>query len=373
MTTEMRPQSEIGVPLEQAWAMPAHYYTDPEMYRLEEEVIFRRSWIPVGRVDQVEKPGDFFTFDLAGTPLIIVRGKDGELRALSASCLHRFMPVAEGAGNRSSFQCPYHLWTYALDGQLIGAPEMERAEGFDIKDCRLPEARLEIWEGFIFVNLDADATALAPQIATLTAKLAPYRLGEMRTAAILDYESDWNWKVMVENGVESYHHLGIHPDTLQPYFPAQITSHDDNDGPWIYHRIPTKDRVPLPSKFPVPEDMPEDQRCELTVISVFPLLLIALQPDEMNYMQIIPRSHDRHLVRWWICHRPDALEHPGYEDKVAGAKAILDAIHQQDIDACRAVWKGVQSKYAQPGRLSHLEKGVWQFNEWLKEQIAGAS
>jgi phenylpropionate dioxygenase-like ring-hydroxylating dioxygenase large terminal subunit len=373
MTTTTPPHSDIGTPLEQASALPAQYYTDPEMYRLEEEVIFRRGWIPVGRIDQVENPGDFFTFDLVGTPLIIVRGKDGVLRALSASCLHRFMPVAGGAGTRSSFQCPYHLWTYGLDGQLIGAPEMEGAEGFEIKECRLPQALLEIWEGFIFVNLDENAAPLAPQIHTLTERLAPYRLSEMRTAAILDYESDWNWKVMIENGVESYHHLGIHPDTLQPFFPAQITSHDDNDGPWIYHRIPTKDRTPLPSQFPVPDDMPADQRSELTVVSVFPLLLIALQPDEMNYMQIIPQAHDRHLVRWWICHRPDALDNPGYADKVAGSKAILDAIHKQDIDACRAVWKGVQSKYAQPGRLSHLEKGVWQFNEWMKEQIAGAS
>jgi hypothetical protein len=178
---------------------------------------------------------------------------------------------------------------------------------------------------------------------------------------------------MMENAVESYHHLGIHPDTLQPYFPAQSTSHDDNDGPWIYHRIPTKDRTPMPSQFPVPDDMPDDQRCELTVVSVFPLLLIALQPDEMNYLQIIPQAYDRHVVRWWICHRPDAFDHPAYAEKVPGSKAILDAVHQQDIDACRAVWKGVQSKYAMPGRLSHLEKGVWQFNEWVKAQIAVAS
>lgn len=374
MTTTMTAAaSEIGTPLERASTLPPGYYTDPQMYRLEEDVIFRRGWVSAGRVDQVTDPGDFFTFDLAGTPLIIVRGKDGELRALSASCLHRFMPVTEGAGNRSSFQCPYHLWTYALDGQLIGAPEMERADGFDRADCRLPEARIEVWEGFVFVNLDANAEPLAPQIATLTEKVAPYRMGEMRTAAIVDYESDWNWKVMVENFIESYHHLGIHPDTLQPFLPAHTSSHDDSDGPWLYHRIPTKDRVPMPAQFAVPGELTSEQRTELTVISVFPLLLVALQPDEMNYLQVIPQLHDRHIARWWICHRPDAFEHPEFESKLAGSKAILDAVHQQDIGACRAVWKGVQSQYARSGRLSHLEKGVWQFDEWVKEQLAGAS
>ncbi len=373
MTTGIEPPRTIGTPFQRSSALPASYYTDEQMYRLEEEVIFRRGWIPVGRVDQVARPGDFFPFDLVGTPLIIVRDKDGALHALSASCLHRFMPIAEGAGNRTSFQCPYHLWTYALDGQLIGAPEMERAEGFDKADCKLPEARLEVWEGFIFVNLDANAAPLAPQISTLTEKVAPYRMGDMRTGAILDYESDWNWKVMIENAVESYHHIGVHPDTLQPFLPAHTTSHDDNDGPWIYHRIPTKDRIPLPPLLPVPDDLSEAQRCELTVISVFPLLLVALQPDEMNYLQIIPQSHGRHIARWWICYRPDAFAHPEFGSKLAGSKAILDTVHKQDITACRAVWRGMHSAYARPGRLSHLEKGVWQFNEWVQEQIAGAS
>ena len=196
-TTEAPPttveQAGIGPPeIERqpatASALPPRYYTDPAIYKLEEERIFRKQWMFVGREDEVAQPGDYITIDIAGTPLIIVRDQQGTVRALSGSCLHRYMPVAEGAGNRSSFQCPYHLWTYGLDGQLIGAPEMEHATVFDKSACRLPEARLEVWEGFIFVNLDPEAEPLSPQLETLSRRLAGYHLGEMRTAALVDYE-----------------------------------------------------------------------------------------------------------------------------------------------------------------------------------------
>ena len=365
----------FGAPLARAKALPASYYIDPQILRVEEEVIFRRSWIAIGRVDQVQNAGDYFTYNVAGTPIVVSRDKEGALRALSASCLHRFMPVIEDAGNRSSFQCPYHLWTYGLDGQLIGAPEMERAEGFDKSECRLPEIRMEVWEGFIFVNLDRDAEPLAPQIVPLLERVKEYRMGEMRTAAILEYPiAEWNWKISIENGVESYHHIGTHRDTLEPFFPARTTSHDDSDGPWIYHRLPFLNGQKLRSRFAVPDDLRDDQWRELTVISVFPTLLVALQPDEMNWLQIVPTNDPgRHIGRWWICYRADAFDDPQFEQHLAESKAALDAIHQQDLDACAAVWRGVTSAYAEPGRLSHLEKGVWQFDEWVRERIASAS
>ncbi len=374
MTTR---QLEIphSAPLPRAETLPPHYYTDPTIWEVEQEMIFRRQWVCVGRVDQVENPGDYFIFDLVGTPLVVTRGKDGVLRALSTACLHRFTPVVEGNGNRTSFQCPYHLWTYGLDGQLIGAPEMEQAAGFDKKDCRLPAIAIEVWEGFIFVNLDPAAVPLEPQIATLRAKLREYRIGEMRTAAILDFPaSGWNWKITVENGLESYHHIGTHRDTLEPFFPAHFTSHDDNDGPYVYHVIPTKDRARMPAKFAVPDDLREDQWTQLTVAAVLPNMFLAAQPDEMDWLQIIPaKTVDSHVARWWISFRPDAFDDPAFEQKLAESKAILTAVHLQDIDACEAVWRGTTSRYAASGRLSHLEKGVWQFDEWVKSQISRAS
>jgi hypothetical protein len=197
----------------------------------------------------------------------------------------------------------------------------------------------------------------------------------MRTAAVLDYpEMAWNWKISMENAVESYHHIGTHRDTLEPLFPGRFTSHDDNDGPWIYHRIPFINRQRLRSRFDVPDDLRDDQWCELVVIAVFPTLLVALQPDEMNWLQIVPGAEPgRHATRWWVCFRPDAFEDPEFAKHVDESKATLAAVHQQDLDACAAVWRGATSQYAAPGRLSHLEKGVWQFDTWIREQIGRAS
>lgn len=371
--TTLRANDLTGTPLDRASALPASFYTDPEIYRLEEALLFRREWISVGRIDQVAKPGDFFSVDVGGTPLLVVRGKDGEVRALSATCLHRFMPVAEGQGNRTSFQCPYHLWTYALDGQLIGAPHMEQAAGFDVADCRLPQASVEVWEGFIFVNLDATAAPLAPQIEPLRRTIAGYGIGDWRVAATMDYDSPWNWKITFENFAESYHHIGIHRDSLEPLFPAATTSHEDAGGPYIIHHLPTKDGVAFPTKFAAPPGISDLQRRELGVYAVLPIHMFTLQPDEMTYLQLIPISHERHLTRFYICWPPSAWDDPRFDEHLAQSKAAVDYIQQQDIGANAAVARGVRSVFAQGGRLSHLEKGVWQFDEWVKSKLAEAS
>src|SRR5512134_3261419 len=132
-------------PLATASTLPPRCYVDPAVYAREVERIFRREWICVGREDEIAAPGDHFAFTLFGDPLVAVRGDDGAIRVLSRVCRHRWMPVVEGRGNRRSFQCPYHLWTYALDGRLLGAPEMQRAEGFERASCRLPALRVETW------------------------------------------------------------------------------------------------------------------------------------------------------------------------------------------------------------------------------------
>jgi phenylpropionate dioxygenase-like ring-hydroxylating dioxygenase large terminal subunit len=145
----------------------------------------------VGRVDQVQTPGDYFTLDLLGDKLVVTRDKEGTIHVLSRVCRHRAAEIVQGIGNAQSFQCPYHCWTYRLDGQLIDAPFMDQAEGFDKTACRLPELRSEIWEGFIFVNFDADAQPLGPQLAPLAKMLANYKLPEtLLSAELIREEGD---------------------------------------------------------------------------------------------------------------------------------------------------------------------------------------
>ena len=151
----------------------------------------------------------------------------GDVRALSNVCPHRWMLLVghdpsstfpfktESCGNRRSFQCPFHLWSFDLDGKMIGAPGMEQAEDFDKKRWSLPQFPVELWGGFIFVNLDPEAEPLAPQLSTLDPFVEAYELDRLRMLEPLEYDCDWNWKISVEAGSESYHHLGLHQDILE--------------------------------------------------------------------------------------------------------------------------------------------------------------
>ena len=215
-------------PLEHASTLPAEAFTSAAVHALEHERIFAREWLCAGRADQIPSAGDYFTLDLLGDKLVVVRGRDDRIRVLSRICRHRGAELVRGAGNARSFRCPYHAWTYRLDGTLAGAPYMEDAAGFERADCRLPELRSELWEGFVFVNFDLDALPLAPRLAPLSKLLAHYRMHEMVAVETATFDSPFNWKVLVDNFMEAYHHIAIHRDTFEPIFPAARSWSPDN-------------------------------------------------------------------------------------------------------------------------------------------------
>ena len=166
-------QSSI-LDVNQSETLPPACYADPAFFEFEKEAIFFREWLCVGREAWIREPGDYFTASHVGEPLIIVRNQSGRIKALSAVCQHRAALVAEGHGKKRAFLCPYHHWSYSLDGQLIGAPAMERACDFNKREIRLPEIRLESWLGFIFVNFDPGAPPLAPRLTAVADILKNY-------------------------------------------------------------------------------------------------------------------------------------------------------------------------------------------------------
>ena len=159
-------------PVDEARLLPPVLYTSPEFYEFERRAIFQRDWLCVGRTDQLAEPGDFRSISIAGEPLIAVRDSDGELRVISAVCRHRGMVIVEGSGNCRRFTCPYHHWTYGLDGALLGTPAMDRAVSFDRSDHSLPELKVEVWQGFIMANFGHDARPFGP---TMTKATSPSR------------------------------------------------------------------------------------------------------------------------------------------------------------------------------------------------------
>src|SRR5215470_14925145 len=184
----------IDANIARAWTLPARLYFDPETFVEEREKIFAGTWQVVGHVLQVAKPGDYFTTEVAGEPLLFVRDSAGEVRGFYNVCRHRAGPPAEGCGSRKVFRCAYHGWTYNLEGQLLNAPEFEGADSFRPEDFRLAPVRTEQWAGLIFVNLDSAAAPLTEALGDLPQQADRFALERMQLVERRTYNMKCNWK-----------------------------------------------------------------------------------------------------------------------------------------------------------------------------------
>lgn len=354
-------------PLETARTLPPAAYTDPAIYELEEDRIFGKSWIPVGRLDQVPNRGDYITLTLLDQPLVMVHGHDGEVRVMSRVCLHRAAPIVEGEGNRKLFTCPYHAWSYATDGTLVRAPLMEGAAGFDEKKCRLPQMRTEIWNGFVLVNLDEEAEPLAPQIETYTKFIANYKAEDVAIVETLEFDSHWNWKVLVENFMEAYHHIATHSTTFEPIYHAKDSLVPDNDGPYsILHMPSTQDHD---GAFPMFGGLKDWQQRDLLATVIFPFFMLAFNGDLVIWYQVIPLTHDHFILKIHLCAHKSARDLPDFAERCAAMREGVAFIHGEDIAANDLVWQGLNAPMTQQGRLSPLEKSIWQMNQWWLRQM----
>ena len=194
-----------------AWTLPSNLYTEATAFAVEKEKIFARSWQVVGHRDQVANAGDYFTTELVGEPLLIVRGTEGKLRGFYNVCRHRAGPPAEGCGSRKLFRCGYHGWTYDLEGALISATEIEGVEGFRPEDFALVPVRVEEWFNFIFVNLDLAAQPLRESLGDLPRQAEKFPFAGMKLFERRTYEMVCNWKTYVDNYLEGYHLPSVHP------------------------------------------------------------------------------------------------------------------------------------------------------------------
>jgi len=359
--------SGAGQPLERASTLPPEAYTDPAVYEREIDCILRKEWLCAGRVDQVREPGRYVTLDLLGDRLVIARDLAGDVRVLSRVCRHRAAELVSGAGRARAFRCPYHAWTYGLDGRLIGAPLMDRVEGFDKSTCGLPEIRSEVWQGWIFVNFDTGALPLGPRLQPLAALLENYRVSDMVAIETAVLDSPFNWKVLVDNFMEAYHHIAIHKETLEPIFPATLSRVLDNDGPYSVLVMPGREGGPDAgdiSHLPRHGTLDDWQRRSLVAAVVFPFHLFVPGADSLTWYQLFPKAPDCFTLRIHTCVPQATLDDPGCQEAIDELQEFTRLIHRQDIAACEAVWAGLTSRSVEAGRLSHLERSIWQFNQW---------
>jgi phenylpropionate dioxygenase-like ring-hydroxylating dioxygenase large terminal subunit len=384
--------------LSRATTLPAQAYTSEEFFAWELGHVLRPGWQCIAHVSQIPAPGDFLNLDLLGEPLIVVRGKDDAVRVLSRVCPHRSMDIMpEGfgydghstaetrngkpdCGHTRLFLCPYHAWTFELDGQLKACPEMHQAEDFCRDNFFLKPFRAEIWQGFVFVNLDGQAPPLAPGLAGMASDIAAFRPAEMKLVISREWNCPFNWKVLVENFMESYHHLGIHHKTLQPMMPARDTWTEQERRHYIRSHLPYKDSVretyqafeskgDFSAALPPLPGLNGSQKSEWGLFLAHPTFLLATAPDRLIWYRLQPLGPDRLKLTTTTLVAPEVLARENFETlRQNTAKQLVD-FHLEDMEVCTAVQRGFYASGWQPGRLSHLEMPVWLFHRYLAARV----
>jgi phenylpropionate dioxygenase-like ring-hydroxylating dioxygenase large terminal subunit len=357
-------------PLIRATTLPPEAYTSEAFFELEVERVFRTEWLVIGHVSQLREVGDYFTIDLLGEMIVVVRAAD-RIRALSRICLHRWAPLVNGAGNTRRFSCPFHKWAYGLDGRLLGAPLMDNVE-FDAQSCRLPEYRTEIVDGFIYLNFSGDAAALGPQLSELSGTLARLAPENWVVGTTLDYDCQINWKIVVETFMECYHHIAAHPETFERAYPARQTYVEDGRSAWTVGHAPARPDLPdaqITAGFPDLGALTAQERHEFRLYLVYPYQLFNVLPDRTFWFCLQPQSATRTRFQAHILVRRDALGEPGYPQKMAAERDFLVVVNDEDIAVNVMQQRGAATRSAVPGRFSHLEKALWQLADYVRERI----
>jgi phenylpropionate dioxygenase-like ring-hydroxylating dioxygenase large terminal subunit len=324
-------------------------------------------------VDRVETPGSYFTGDIVNEPIIVVRDKSGELHALSAVCRHRAQVVAEGEGNVGSFRCPYHGWTYALNGQLIGTPEMKGTANFDKQEQCLPSIKVEVWEGFVFVNFDPQSKPLNPLLEGLSQRVANYRLAEMKCPKLLTYNVACNWKIYVEITMEAYHQPFVHPDTLEKDRPMRLWDAEASYGTYEVlsgHNIQQTSRTTGGrTELPRIEGLSAKDLNEVPLILVNPNFVLILSAEGASYFTIFPEGPERCILTVGTCFPKSTVEWPHFEEGASANYAFWDVINPEDIRAVESSQRGMRSRLYHSGRYSIREKIPHRFHNYVMDRI----
>ncbi|MEY2518690.1 MAG: glycine betaine catabolism [Verrucomicrobiota bacterium] len=340
-----------------AKTLPQRYFISPEIFAEEEEKIFSAQWVLVGHQSQIAKAGDYFVREVAGESVIVVHDQKDTLHAFYNVCRHRWTRLCEEqSGHSAAIQCPYHAWTYGLDGRLIGAPHMDEVPEFDKTQYALHGVNLAVWEGFIFVNLDDNPNSLEEWFAPLAGKFSHWNLAKLRSAKRVEYNVRANWKLIFENYSECYHCPGVHP-MLSKVSPYDSAENDLTEGPFLggFMKINKGRSLTISGNacaLPVGDVKRADQE-RVFYYSIFPNMLLSLYPDYVMVHQLWPQSPERTLIVCdWFFH-PEASERDDFNP--ADAIEFWDITNKQDWHVCELGQQGIASRAYEPGPYSSRE------------------
>jgi Rieske 2Fe-2S family protein len=358
--------------LEPALARAA--YLDASVWEVERERIFATEWAVVGRASDAPRTGDWFLGDVGGESLLVVRGDDDALRAFFNVCRHRGAQLAPCDGAPAghapgALRCPYHSWTYGLDGALRRAPFLTDAD-FDRSALGLHAAGLAEWGGFVFVHLaPRTARSLAAQLGPIPERVARYPLATLRRAARLTYEVAANWKVIAENYNECYHCGPVHPELcdIVPDFRRAGGSDLDwergipqREGTWTFTASGTSDRRAFPG-------LDADEQVRHKGELVYPNLLLSLSADHVAAFALVPHGPASTTVVCDFLFAPDEIARPGFDP--SDAVSFWDLVNRQDWAICESVQRGMSSRAFTGGFFAPVEDQSLDIRRWYDARM----
>ncbi len=360
-------------PLLEAETLPAWCYTDPAFFRREVATIFLKVWNFVGRADLIPNRGDYTAFDFAGVPVVVLRDDAGQVRAFVNSCRHRGTKILDGEGTCAALRCPYHSWTYGLDGRLEVAPQMDETLGFDKRDYALAPVRLETWDGFLFINFDAGAPDLASFLGDLPATLASYGFADMVCTRRVSYELACNWKLYVENAMESYHVPTVHGQTLQKQ-KRDINPPIDANGAYcgLYTRHKgSRALIAGEAGFPYISTLAGDAAEGTFYPLIYPSTMFGCTYDCMWWLELHPLGPDRTRLIVGSCFPRATAARDDFDAVATKYYRRWDLSIPEDNRISERQQQGLASPFALPGRFSVMEPLVHTIDNWVLDRVLG--
>ena len=352
--------SIVNLPDDSPFGLPGKFYTSRSYFKHETNTVLSKGWHCLGRADEIPNAGDYFTAQILNEPLLVVRGDDGTVRVLSNVCRHRAMPVAEGKGNRKLFVCSYHAWSYGRDGKLVRAVNMQNT-GFDPTTCRLPEILCEIWQDFIYANLDDNASPLAPQLVRLTELVEPYNAEDFRIVHAAEEQWHCNWKCLVENFMEGYHLSVVHPETLRGYTPTELCSKAVSGEAFTSYFANYPDTIP--SRGNGAPGLDHQQKHRSTLYSVFPTQVVSQSASLLVSLSLQPLAVDRINVRWTMSVYKDDLTDETIQERIS----LWNEVNREDREKLEKLQRAIGSSRAVAGPLASddFEGTIHDFHKFL--------
>ena len=358
----------VTAALETSESLPPACYTDPAVLAREYEHIFRTSWVGVGRADRWQAPGDYAALSVGGVPVIVIRGKNGELGAFANSCRHRGTQLLVGEGSCRRIQCPFHSWTYALDGRLIGAPRMDRAQGFEMADYGLVAFRAAVVDGFAFVCLDETVPGLEDWLGDFSHRHAPWQLGAMVATRRREFDVGCNWKMLLEVFNEYYHLPYVHPASFGGIY-------EEPDAPFAIRgnytaQFGTTQGTGGLTKDTQDQALPtiaglEGRNRRGTLYSwMFPNMTFAAGSEAIWVYEAHPIAPDRTRTALTVCFPAETVARADFEERAQHYYGRFDTALAEDIAILERQQAGLTSPYARPGRFADLEPSVATFAHW---------